>query len=173
MDKKTKNTFYFKYIDLWALLRTFFFLFVCERWVLLQTGLYITSCNPKYFKRLTKLATYLFNQEKWLLDGGLKLSLLNCFFIFQIFSNKYLNLITFNQLQYFQQWPFWSMHPSRKPLEFGQFLKHQESYLKEHKSCCCFCTIFKCNNFLQSTFDYPKILQLHEKSSHRSWKQTL
>ena len=146
---------------------------MCKRWVLLQTRLYITSCNPKYFKGLIKLATYLFNQEKWLLDGGLQLALFNCFFNFQIFWNKYLNLITFNQLQYFQQWPFWSMHPLRKPLEFGQFLKHQESYLREHKSCCCFCTIFKCNNFLQSTFDHPKILQLHEKSSHRSWKQTL
>ncbi|KAM4119353.1 hypothetical protein ACJW30_03G052200 [Castanea mollissima] len=64
------------------------------------------------------------------------------------------------------------MRPLRKPLEIGQFLKHQESYLREHKSYCCFCTIFKCNNFLQSTFDYPKILQLHVKFSHISWKQT-
>ena len=73
----TENTFFLN-----------FFLFVCERCVLLQTGLYITSCNPKYFKRLIKLATYLFNQEKWLLDGGLKLALFNFSSTFKYFETN-------------------------------------------------------------------------------------
>ena len=125
---------------------------MCERWVLLQTGLYITSCNPKYFKRLIKLATYLFNHEKWLLDGGLKLALFNFSSTFKYFETNisiWSHLINSNT---FNNGHFEVCTPQEKPLEFGQFLKHQESYLKEHKSCCCFCTIFKCNNFLQSTF---------------------
>jgi hypothetical protein len=59
---------------------------------------FVRGMNPSIiFQKSSGLASYLFNQEWKVLNGGLKLPLLNCFSKAQKFRSKYLHFFFFDE----------------------------------------------------------------------------